>query len=213
MKPLSSALIAWFVVTSSLAFAQNAAGKLEDKKGANYNEIERGFFFEARGGFNGVINPPARSGSASYFSTGQAIGIDVGFDIGERVSPAIFFLASSNRMGSDYTGLSTTGAASGDFSAMTPGAAVKVRLVGFADQQEVKRTWLYLRGGAGVTFYSPAALLPTIDVLVTAGPGLEYYTRLRHLVIGVEANFNFMALTQSVGFSTLLTVKYAFPAP
>ena len=54
MKPLSSALIAWFVVTSSLAFAQNAAGKLEDKKGANYNEIERGFFFEARGGFNGV---------------------------------------------------------------------------------------------------------------------------------------------------------------
>jgi hypothetical protein len=111
MKPLSSALIAWFVVTSSLAFAQNAAGKLEDKKGANYNEIERGFFFEARGGFNGVINPPARSGSASYFSTGQAIGIDVGFDIGERVSPAIFFLASSNRMGSDYTGLSTTGAA------------------------------------------------------------------------------------------------------
>jgi hypothetical protein len=56
-------------------------------------------------------------------------------------------------------------------------------------------------------------LLPTIDVLVTAGPGLEYYTRLRHLVIGVEANFNFMALTQSVGFSTLLTVKYAFPAP
>ncbi len=210
MKHLSSALGVMFALTSSLAFAQAAASKVEDKKGANYQEIERGFFFEARGGFNGVITPPACTGS-SCFSAGQAIGIDMGYDIGERVSPSIFFLASSNRMGSDYKGLSTTGAASGDFSAMTPGAAVKVRLVGLADQQEVKRTWLYLRGGAGVTFYSPAALLPKIDVLVTAGPGVEYYTRLRHLVIGVEANFNFMALTQSVGFSTLLTVKYSFP--
>jgi len=200
-----------FALTSSLALAQTAGGKVEDKKAASYNEIERGFFFEARGGFSAVINPPAASGSASYFSPGQAIGIDMGFDIGERISPSLFFLAASNRMGSDYTGFNTTGAASGDFSAMTPGAAVKVRLVGFADQQEVKRTWIYLRGGAGVTFYSPAALLPSIDVLVTAGPGLEYYTRLRHLVIGVEANFNFQALTQSVGFSTLLTVKYAFP--
>jgi hypothetical protein len=211
MKRLSFALTVMFAVTSSLALAQNTPSKMEDKKGANYNEIERGFFFEARGGFNGVINPPGLSSSAKYFSTGQAIGVDMGFDIGERVSPAIFFLASSNRMGSDYTGFNTTGAASGDFSAMTPGAAVKVRLVGFADSQQVNRTWIYLRGGAGVTFYSPAALLPNIDLLVTAGPGLEYYTRLRHLVIGVEANFNFMALTQSLGFSTLLTVKYAFP--
>lgn len=216
---------AWLVVivalSSSFAFAQSAASKLEDKKALTYNEIERGFFFEGRGGFFGVINPPSLPTSScvhegqtlspcTYFSPGQAIGLDMGFDIGDRVSPSIFMLAWSGRMASDYTGLSTTGAASGDFGAITPGAAVKVRLVGFTDSQDVQRTWIYVRGGGGVVFYSPSSLLPTIDVLVTGGLGIEYFTRLRHFVIGLEGNFNFMALTQSFGFSILPTVKYAF---
>ena len=196
------------VLASSLAFAQ--ASKVEDKKAVSYNEIERGFFFEARGGFWGIINPPTLAGGFTEFAPGQAIGLDMGFDIGERVSPSIFLLASANRMSSNYLGLSTTGAASGDFQAMTPGAAVKVRLVGLVDSQDVQRTWIYLRAGAGVVFYSPAALLPNIDVLITGGAGIEYFTRLRHFVIGLEANFNFMALTQAVGFSILPTVKYAF---
>lgn len=210
MKRLSSLMGVVVALASSFAWAQTAPGKLEDKKAVSYNEIERGFFFEARGGFWGVINPPSLAGGRSYFSAGQAIGLDMGFDIGERISPSIFLLASANRMLSDYTGLSTTGAASGDFGAMTPGAAVKVRLVGFTDAQEVQRTWIYVRAGAGVVFYSPASLLPGIDVMITAGPGIEYFTRLRHFVIGLEANFNFMALTQSMGFSVLPTVKYAF---
>ena len=197
-------------LTSSLAFAQAAAPRLEDKKAVKFNEIERGFFFEGRGGFFGVINPPTLPGGRTYFSAGQAIGLDMGFDIGERVSPSIFLLASSNRMLSDYTGRNTTGAASGDFGAITPGAAIKVRLVGIADSQEVQRTWIYVRGAGGVVFYSPTSLLPGIDVMISGGVGIEYFTRLRHFVIGLEGNFNFMALTQSLGFSVLPTVKYAF---
>lgn len=207
MKRSFSFLGVIVVLASSFAFAQ--AG-VKDKKALTYNEIERGFFFEGRGGFFGVINPPALSGSRSYFSAGQAIGLDMGVDIGERVSPSLFLLATANRMLSDYTGLSTTGAASGDFGAIIPGAALKVRLAGFADSQEVQRTWIYVRAGGGVVFYSPTSLLPTLDVLITGGAGIEYFTRLRHFVIGLEANFNFMALTQSVGFSVLPTVKYAF---
>ena len=212
MKRSSSSLVVLVVgLASSLSFAQTAApSRLEDKKAITYNEIERGFFFEGRGGFWGVINPPTLAGGFSEFSAGQAIGLDMGFDIGERVSPSIFLLAAANRMSSRYTGLNTTGAASGDFGAIIPGAAVKVRLAGFKDSQEVNRTWVYLRGGGGVVFYSPNSLLPGIDVLVTAGAGLEYFTRLRHFVIGLEANFNFMALTGSFGFSVLPTVKYAF---
>lgn len=198
------------VLLASGAFAQTAAPALADKKAIKFNEIERGFFFEGRGGFYGVINPPTLLGGRTYFSAGQAIGLDMGFDIGERISPSLFLLASSNRMLSDYTGLNTTGAASGDFGAITPGAALKVRLVGFADSQEVMRTWIYVRAAGGVMFYSPPSLLPTLDVLVSGGVGLEYFTRLRHFVIGLEANFNFMALTQSLGFSILPTVKYAF---
>ncbi len=203
-------------LVSSFAFAQTAAApKLEDKKALKYNEIERGFFFEGRGGFFGVINPPALSGTRTYFSAGQAIGLDMGIDIGERVSPSLFLLASSNRMLSDYTGLNVAPAgqghtASGDFGAVTPGAAVKIRLVGLADSQEVQRTWIYVRAAGGVVFYSPTSLLPTLDVMISGGAGIEYFTRLRHFVIGLEANFNFMALTQSIGFSVLPTVKYAF---
>lgn len=207
---LSRVLVSLVALVASLSFAQGSP-KVEDKKGASYKEIERGLFFEARGGFNGVINPPGLAGSASYFSPGSALGVDLGFDIGERVSPSLFFLAYANRMGSDYTGFSTTRSATGDFSAMVPGAAVKVRLVGFDDAQDVKRTWIYIRAGAGAVFSMPTQLLPNINVLVTAGPGVEYYTRLRHFVIGFEANFNFLALTQTIGFSGLVTFKYAFP--
>lgn len=208
-------------LASTLASAQAAAPRLEDKKAVKFNEIERGFFFEGRGGFFGVINPPALSGSSclhegvnlspcTYFSAGQAIGLDMGFDIGERVSPSLFLLAWSSRMASDYKGLNATGAASGDFGAIAPGAAVKVRLAGIADSQGVQRTWIYVRAGGGVAFYSPTSLLPTLDVLISGGAGIEYFTRLRHFVIGLEGNFNFMALTQSLGFSILPTVKYAF---
>ncbi len=198
------------VLASSFASAQTAPSKLEEKKVVTYRELERGFFFEGRGGFWGVINPPAASGTRSYFSVGQAVGVDMGVDIGERVSPSLFFLATANRMLSDYTGLGTKGTASGDFGALIPGVAVKVRLVGLPDAQDVQRTWVYVRVGGGGVFYSPAALLPTKDVLITGGAGIEYYTRLRHFVVGVEANFNFMVLTRSMGFAILPTVKYAF---
>jgi hypothetical protein len=183
---------------------------VEDKKAITYNEIERGFFFEVRGGFWSVVNPPRTATGTTYFSPGLAAQVDMGIDIGERVSPGLFLLAATNSMKSDYTGLSAGGTVSGDFSVLAPGAQVKVRIVGFNDSQDVKRTWVYARGGAAVVFYSPASLLPTLDVLISAGPGLEYFTSLRHFSIGIEANFNVMVLTQSVGFSVLPVVKYAF---
>lgn len=201
------ALVCCFLV-SSLALAQGKP--MEDKKAITFNEIERGFFFEARGGFWSIVNPPTNPGGTTYFSPGLAAQIDMGFDIGERVSPSLFLLVATNSMKSDYTGKSENGTVSGDYSTFAPGAQVKFRIVGFDDSQDVQRTWIYARGGAAVVFYSPYSLLPTIDVLITAGGGVEYFTRLRHFSIGVEANFNFMALTQAVGFSILPTVKYAF---
>jgi hypothetical protein len=202
------------LVAASVAFgadkSPDAKVTTDDKKGVTINEIERGFYFEARGGYWATLNPPTLAGGASYFSSGQAVELDMGFDIGDRVSPSLFLLATGNRMGSDYTGYSTNGIASGDYGAFIPGVGLKVRLVGFKDAQEVERTWFYVRVGAGVMFYSPSALINKLDVLVNAGPGIEYFTKLRHFSIGLEANFNFMALTSSFGFSVLPMVKYSF---
>jgi hypothetical protein len=204
---LARLVLAVCCLLPSLALAQ--AKPLEEKKAVTSNEIERGFFFEARAGFWSIVNPPSSNGR-TYFSPGVAMQVDMGFDIGERVSPSLFLLAATNPMKSDYTGLSENGTSSGDFSTLAPGAQVKVRLVGFDDSQDVKRTWLYARAAGAVVFYSPQSLIPKLDVLISAGAGVEYFTRLRHFSIGLEANFNFLALTQSIGFSVLPTVKYAF---
>ena len=205
MKRLVCVLLA---LVPCLVFAQETPPAKAEKKAAPLEDIERGFFFAGRGGFFGVINPP---GVGSAFSAGQAVGVEAGFDIGERLEIALFFLGSLNRMSSSYTGLSQTGSlVSGDFGAFTPGLDVKVRIVGFDDSQEVKRTWIYARAGAGVSFYAPAELIRQFDVFVTGGVGVEYYTQLRHLIIGLEADFNFFALTQAFGFAVYPTVKYAF---
>lgn len=211
------------LLASSLAVAQGKP--VEDRKAITYNEIERGFFFGVSAGFWGTINPPAGAMSAQYFSPGQAALVEIGFDVGERVSPALFFLATSNRMGSDYTGTvrtcgaggsrdCTTGEApqavrSGDYGSIAPGVGARIRIAGFKDSQDVTRTWFYARVGGAFVLYQPAALISQPDVLLFAGPGLEYFTRLRHFSIGLDANFNFGVLTQSVGFSVLPFVRYA----
>lgn len=193
---------------SSLALAQAKA--VEDRKVSAINEIERGFYFEARGGFWATLNPPTSATNAvSHFSPGQAAELDLGFDIGERVAIALSLLVTANRMPSDYTGFSG-GTASGDYGALIPGAGVKVRVVGLSDAQDVRRTWIYVHGAGGAVLYNPQALLNKLDVLVSGGLGVEYFTKLRHFSLGLEANVNFFVLTQAVGFSVLPTVKYSF---
>jgi hypothetical protein len=210
MRPFISVVAVAAALAGSLAQAQKKAS-VEDKRAETFNEIEQGFFFEVSGGYWGVLNPPALSGGRTYFSSGQAVSVEVGFDIGERVSPALFFMGTANRMGSDYGGLSSKEQpAAGDFGTIIPGASLKFRILGLDDGQDVKRVWLYGRARVGYVSYLPAALLPQSDVLITVGPGVEYYTRLRHFSIGVEASFNLLATTGSIGFSVFPTVRYSF---
>ena len=147
-------------------------------------------------GFWSLINPPANTsvtlndgsvvpGSKQYFSAGQTAQMELGYDFGERLSVGIFVQATANRAPVDYTGKSQNTvngapAASGDFTAVIPGANVRIGIIGFNDSQEVKRAWFYVRVGAGFVLYQPKDLLPGPDVLIFAGPGLEYFTRLRH---------------------------------
>ncbi len=200
------------VFTSLSAWSQESAVSAERRDAPTYTEIERGFYFGADMGFWATINPPASEANKAnrYFSPGQAAQVEMGFDFGERVSAAIFFLGASNRMGSDYSGYNDGRTASGDYSSIAPGVSARVRLVGFKDSQDIRRTWISLRLQGAPVFYFPAGLQLPLDVMVAGGLGVEYFTRLRHFSIGLEANFNFMVLTQSFGFSVLPSVRYTF---
>lgn len=198
-----------FVVCAALAIPALAnAQAAGDRPAETFNEIERGLYFSVLGGPSFIVNPPASEGPRP-FSPGQMAQVEVGVDIGERLSLGLFVMGASNRAGSDYVG-NSGGAASGDFSMLVPGAVVRAHLKGFADAQEINRTWIYVRAGAGYALFRPKQLLPDPDILVFAGPGLEYYTRLRHFSVGIEVTGSFLVKSQSFGFAVTPNLRYAF---
>jgi hypothetical protein len=204
MKALRPVVVCAALALPALANAQ-AAG---DRPAETYEEIERGVYFSVLGGPLFIVNPPASSGPRP-FSPGQMAEVELGVDLGERLSIGLFLRGSVNRAGSEYTG-NSDGAASGDFSTLVPGAVLRVRLASFPDAQDVPRTWIYARGGAGYALFWPKALLPDSDILVFAGPGVEYYTRLRHFSIGIEVTASFFVKSQSFGFAVTPNLRYAF---
>jgi hypothetical protein len=211
MKALASVALLTVLVVPTLARAQKSStanNPVKDRAEETFNEIERGLYFSVQGGPFFLVNPPASSGPRP-FSSGQAAQVEVGVDIGERLSVGLFVLAAANRAGSDYVG-NSGGAASGDFSTLVPGATLRAHLVGFADSQDVKRTFIYARAGAGFALFSPKLLLPDSDILVFAGPGVEYYTRLRHFSVGLEVTGSYLISSGSFGFAVTPNLRYAF---
>jgi hypothetical protein len=208
MNPTSTLLVFALLAAPSLALAQGAK-VLKDKQAETYNEVERGFYLGVNAGPWFIVNPPVSGTSKQPFSAGQMAMVEVGMDFGERFSFGAFVMGTANRAGSDYTGKSG-GLASGDFSAIAPGANVRANLIGFNDSQDVKRTWVYVRAGAGLMFFSPKTLIPDADVLLFGGPGVEYYTRLRHFSIGVEVTGAFMLTNAAIGFAITPNLRYAF---
>ncbi len=208
MNRLLLVAVSAFCLLPTLSLAQDAR-VLKDKEAVRFNEIERGFNLSVSGGFWALVNPPADPGGVRPFSVGQTAKVEIGYDIIERLSAHIFIMANANRAGAEYRGQSGN-IASGDFSMLVPGAGVKVNIVGFNDSQEVKRTWFYVRGGIGAVIFQPRALLPNIDFMLNVAPGVEYFTRLRHFSIGIEAAFAFLFGSQSIGFAVTPTLRYAF---
>jgi len=195
---------------SVAASAQESSVAPAQEKVEAINEVERGFFLGAGAGPFFLINPPAAPGKQRPFSPGQMAQVELGVDIGSIVSISAFVTGTSNRAGSDYLGVSGTGAASGDFASVVPGIAARVNLLGVEDAYETKRTWLYVRAGVGMALFSPRQLLPTPDILVFGGPGVEYYTRLRHFSIGVELTGSYLINSSSFGFAVTPNLRYAF---
>ncbi|MBK7858590.1 MAG: adventurous gliding motility protein CglE [Archangiaceae bacterium] len=171
------------------------------------------------------------------FSGGEAVRVELGADIASRGDDprtavplmviTAMMQAGQMKAGSDYLGTSSDASSgrclstatamnqnpktpSGDFSMLGAGLAAKVNIVVFADSQDIKRLWVYGRVAGGVNFYFPQTLIKETDVLLQAGAGVEYYTRLRHFAIGIEAMFQMMFLTTTFGVTITPTLRYSF---
>ncbi len=209
MKALAPLALCAAFVLPVVASAQQSTPANGDRPAVTFDEIERGVYFAVMGGPLFVTNPPAPTDTPRPFSSGPMAQVEVGVDLGERLSVGLFVMGSSIRTSAEYVG-NSGGAVSGDFSSMVPGMALRARLLGLADSQEVKRTWFYLRAGGGLAMFAPKRLLPDSDILVFAGPGVEYYTRLRHFSVGVEVTGNYLVNGGSFGFAVAPNIRYAF---
>ena len=208
LRPLALAL----VLLPLTGLAQGSAASTTEKvPPAPIDEVERGFYLGVNAGAFYLLNAPGAAGTPRPASLGQQAQVELGYDLGDRLSIGLFLTGTANKAGSDYLGYSN-GAASGDFSALVPGAVARFHALGFKDGQGVERTWVYLRAGAGYAMFFPRQLLPDADILVFGGPGVEYYTRLRHFSVGIELTGTFLVNSGAMGVSVTPNLRYAFSA-
>lgn len=201
--------IMFSVLLASLGAKAQTSSALKDKPAVKYNEIERGAYFGVWAGPFYMLNPPAPESTPKPFSAGQLAQVSFGVDFGPHVALEVLLLATANRTNSEYLG-NSGGGASGDIVSLVPGAAAKVSLFGFDDGMDVKRLWVYVRAGGGYAMFFPKSLLPDNDILLFGGLGLEYFTRLRHFSVGLEASGQYFLSAGTIGFAVTPTVRYAF---
>ncbi len=94
MKAFRPFVVCAALAVPALAHAQ-AAG---DRPAETFEEIERGIYFSVLGGPFFIVNPPASSGPRP-FSPGQMAQVELGVDLGERLSLGVFVMGASNRAG------------------------------------------------------------------------------------------------------------------
>ncbi|MCL2011831.1 MAG: adventurous gliding motility protein CglE [Cystobacterineae bacterium] len=198
-----------FLLPLSLAFAQET-GSVHETERVPLKEVERGVYLQLQGGAWYLLEAPTPKGVKGPKSFGHSLQIEFGYDLGERLSLGVILLGTFNPASSSYRGQSEEGNASGGFSSLTPGLSLKVGLVGFGDSQSVQRTWFYARAAIGASFFFPKVLLPKIDYLANVGIGVEYYTRLRHFSVGLEASGIGLLRAGTFGFAITPSLRYAF---
>jgi hypothetical protein len=200
----------------ALALAQSLAAAPLLEKEAPIDEVERGFYLGADAGLSFLSGLPAKAGTPSPSSAGMMLRLEAGYDIGRYLTVSLFGAFASYSAGSDYIGYSQ-GNASGAFTQLIPGLALRFNALGFADGQGVQRTWLYVKAGAGWAFFQPSALFTITPATSSysalyafAGVGVQYYTHLRHFSIGLEVDASFLGKSNEWGFQVTPNIRYAF---
>ena len=208
-------------LTAGAARAQGMDSNLEeprageeirgDTKVAVINEIERGFFLSFDYGPNYYL-PLSGNGfvtlNEDYLSPGTRMGMRLGFDILNNIAADVFVLANFNQ-GLINQDAINDGVLTGDLAHFAPGVGVRFAFV------TTDRVFAYARVGAGYALWFPAELAGGAlgSVHTDASLGIEYYTHLRHISVGVEVDFQALIAPMAFGFAVYPTFKYTFGSP
>ena len=98
----------------------------------------------------------------------------------------------------------------GAFSVYAGGLDLRYAYLSRTDRNDWERFFLYVHGRAGYLVSDPKGLFGTSDVILQLGPGLEYFTRLRHFSVGASLDYVRAFKAKANGFALYPTVRYTF---
>jgi len=205
--PAMRTLLAVALLVPALALAQAAPQLQEDPRAARFKDVERGFFVGFEAGYLGLLDTPTAdrvqhplAGDSGGRAGGLLVGAMVGVDLGTRLSVALVVQGGNERANPNY----------GAFNLLSAGGDLKLALMGWRDRNDWERLYFYVHGRAGYAKTYPQGLFGTTDVVVAGGPGLEYFTKLRHFSIALGADVVYATRAAAAGFAVYPTVRYTF---
>lgn len=203
------ASLAALALLPASASAQEAAPPMpEDPRAPRFHEVERGFFTGFEVGYLTFFKTRLADSTRYAFapaggggrSNGFIAGLTAGYDVTSRLAISVYAFGSNSGASVNY----------GAFSAFSAGGDVRVSLIGVRDSNAVERLFVYLHGRAGYLVTRPQGLFGDTDGYFAGGPGLEYYTKLRHFSIGLAADVAYLPKAKTAGVVITPTVRYTF---
>ena len=190
------------------ASGQEAAPELQqDPRQARFRDVERGLFVGFEVGWLSLLDTPTQDPDAFPYagdSGGAAGGVlvtaSIGVDLGNRLSLSLFGVGTNQRASVDY----------GAFSLFGGGADVRFAFYGAKDPNDYERFFAFVHARGGYVRARPEGLFGDAEVLVAGGPGVEYYTRLRHFSVGLVADVVYALDAGAAGWAVYPTVRYTF---
>lgn len=169
------ALCLGMACAASALAAEAPAAAVSEGQGSPLVEVVRGGYAEAEFGYAALTTP----GASQKIATGTVVDLDMGYDLSRALGVGLFVWGAA---------LSTPSSSSaGDFSAVFPGAELRLYLPLGEDAAGTQRLVLGLRAGGGLMLFSPGSAAPGPAPAARAGVDLEYFTRLRHFSVGIGA--------------------------
>jgi hypothetical protein len=178
-----------------------------DTRVVDIDEVERGlsvgvdygpaYYLPASGAGSINLNPTSTSPSTR-------VGLRLGYDVLNNLAVDAFVLGTFSTGVIDLEDV-RDGKTTGDLALIAPGVGVRFAFI------TTERVFAFVRAGVGYALWFPPELAGATGSLHTDGAlGVEYYTKLRHVSVGVEAAFQALLGPTAFGVHVYPTLKYTF---